>query len=61
MVSENGDHIAGASEDALFAMISALDDTDNTFIIIEPDTVDPTWFAAVTVLEEGGYDSQNTT
>ncbi|MFH8610600.1 hypothetical protein ACH4D5_24295 [Streptomyces sp. NPDC018029] len=36
MVSENGDHIVGASEDALFEMIGELDDTDNTFIVIEP-------------------------
>lgn len=56
VVSENGDHIEGASEDALFEMITALDDTDNTFIVIEPDTDDPTWFASVAVLDEGGYE-----
>ncbi|WP_399919967.1 hypothetical protein [Streptomyces kanamyceticus] len=56
MVSENGDHIEGASEDALFEMISALDDTDNTFIVIEPDADDPTWFVSVAALEEGGYE-----
>ncbi|MET9498139.1 hypothetical protein [Streptomyces sp. NPDC006552] len=56
VVSENGDHIEGASEDALFEMVSALNDTDNTFIVIEPDTDDPTWFASVAVLEEGGYE-----
>ncbi|MFI6090744.1 hypothetical protein [Streptomyces sp. NPDC051218] len=56
VVSENGDHIEGASEDALFEMISALDGTDNTFIVIEPDTDDPAWFASVAVLEEGGYE-----
>jgi hypothetical protein len=56
VVSENGDHIEGASEDALFEMISALDDIDNTFIVIEPDTDDPTWFASVAVRDEGGYE-----
>ncbi|MEV0521936.1 hypothetical protein AB0I66_00795 [Streptomyces sp. NPDC050439] len=56
VVSESGDHIEGASEDALFEMISALDGTDNTFIVIEPDTDGPAWFASVAVLEEGGYE-----
>lgn len=56
VVSENGDNIEGASEDALFEMISALDDTDNTFIVIEPHTDDSAWFASVAVLEEGGYE-----
>ncbi|MFF8646458.1 hypothetical protein [Streptomyces sp. NPDC015345] len=56
VVSENGDRIEGASEDALFEMISALDDTDNTFIVVEPDTDDPTWFASVAILDEGGYE-----
>ncbi|MEU6673857.1 hypothetical protein [Streptomyces sp. NPDC046925] len=56
VVSENGDRIDGASEDALFEMISALDDTHNTFIVIEPDTDDPAWFASVAVLEGQGFE-----
>ncbi|WP_037898429.1 hypothetical protein [Streptomyces sp. NRRL S-920] len=56
LVSEIGDRIEGASEDALFEMISALDDTDNTFIVIEPDRGDPTWFASVAVVEEDGFE-----
>ncbi|MBO1337251.1 hypothetical protein [Streptomyces sp. VRA16 Mangrove soil] len=56
VVSENGDHIEGASEDALFEMISALNDADNTFIVIEPDTDAPTWFASVAVLDEDGFE-----
>ncbi|MEV1023037.1 hypothetical protein [Streptomyces sp. NPDC050264] len=56
VVSENGDHIDGASEDALFEMISELNDTDNTFIVVEPDTEDPTWFASVAVLEGQGFE-----
>ncbi|MEW2391042.1 hypothetical protein AB0933_22065 [Streptomyces venezuelae] len=56
VVSENGDHIEGASEDTLFEMISELNDTDNTFIVVEPDMDDPTWFASVAVLEGQGYE-----
>lgn len=54
--SENGDHIDDPSEDALFMLISDLDDADNTFVVIQPDEDDPAWFASVAVLDEGGYE-----
>ncbi|MEV7394441.1 hypothetical protein [Streptomyces sp. NPDC091215] len=54
--SENGDRIDDASEDALFMMISALNDSDNTFVVAQPDEDDPVWFASVAVLDEGGYE-----
>ena len=54
--SENGDHIDDPSEDALFDLISELNDTDNTFVVIQPDQDDPAWFASVAVLDEGGYE-----
>ncbi|MGW0765387.1 hypothetical protein [Streptomyces sp. NPDC002676] len=54
--SENGDHIDDPSEDALFMLIDDLDDTDNTFVLIQPDADDPAWFASVAVLDEGGYE-----
>lgn len=54
--SENGDHIDDPSEDALFDLISELNDADNTFIVIQPDQDDPAWFASVAVLDEGGYE-----
>lgn len=54
--SENGEHIDGPSEDALFELIGALNDSDNTFVVIEPDEDDPSWFASVAVVEEGGYE-----
>ncbi|WP_405817944.1 hypothetical protein OG241_24660 [Streptomyces sp. NBC_01390] len=54
--SENGDHIDDPSEDALFDLISELNDTDNTFVVIQPDQDDPGWFASVAVLDEGGYE-----
>lgn len=56
VVSENGDHTDGASEDTLFEMISDLNDTDNTFVVVEPDTDDPTWYASVAVLEGQGFE-----
>ncbi|MGW1533885.1 hypothetical protein [Streptomyces aureus] len=54
--SENGDRIEDPSEDALFMMISDLNDTDNTCIVVQPDTEYPVWFASVAVLDEGGYE-----
>ncbi|GAA2768875.1 hypothetical protein GCM10010103_79190 [Streptomyces paradoxus] len=54
--SENGHHIDDPSEDALFDLISELNDADNTFIVIQPDQGDPAWFASVAVLDEGGYE-----
>ncbi|PBC92903.1 hypothetical protein BX281_0631 [Streptomyces sp. Ag82_O1-15] len=54
--SESGDRIDDPSEDALFMMISDLDDSDNTFVVVQPDEDDPVWFASVAVLDEGGYE-----
>lgn len=54
--SENGDRIDDPSEDALFMMISDLNDSDNTFIVVQPDDDDPVWFASIAVLDEGGYE-----
>ncbi|MFB7750214.1 hypothetical protein ACFC18_11660 [Streptomyces sp. NPDC056121] len=55
--SENGDHVDDPSEDALFELIGELNDTDNTFVVIQPDQDDPAWFASVAVLDEGGYET----
>lgn len=52
--SENGHHIDDPSEDALFDLISELNNSDNTFAVIQPDEDDPDWFASVAVLDEGG-------
>ncbi|MEU9530427.1 hypothetical protein AB0D58_34335 [Streptomyces sp. NPDC048210] len=55
--SENGDHIDDPSEDALFMLIDDLNDSDNTFVVIQPDEDDPAWFTSVAVLDEGGYEA----
>ncbi len=54
--SENGDRVDDPSEDALFMMISDLDDSDNTFVVVHPDQDSPVWSASVAVLDEGGYE-----
>ncbi|MFE7215130.1 hypothetical protein ACFU93_35350 [Streptomyces sp. NPDC057611] len=54
--SENGDHVDDPSEDALFILISDLNITDNTFVVVQPDEDEPVWFASVAVLDEGGYE-----
>ncbi|MET8786061.1 hypothetical protein [Streptomyces sp. NPDC004589] len=52
--SENGHRIDDPSEDALFDLISELNNSDNTFAVIQPEEDDPAWFASVAVLDEGG-------
>ncbi|MFD9531365.1 hypothetical protein [Streptomyces goshikiensis] len=54
--SENGDQVDDPSEDALFMLISDLNESDNTFVVIQPDQDDPSWFASVAVLDDGGYE-----
>lgn len=54
--SENGDRIDDPSQDALSMMISDLNDSDNTFVVVQPDEDDPAWFASVAVQDEGGYE-----
>jgi len=54
--AENGDGIDDPSEDALSIMIGDLNHTDNTFVVIQPDTEDPVWFASVSLLDEGGFE-----
>ncbi|WP_030672467.1 hypothetical protein [Streptomyces rimosus] len=54
--SENGDHVDDPSEDALFMLIDDLNDSDNTFVVIQPDEDAPAWFTSVAVLDEGGYE-----
>ncbi|RKS09651.1 hypothetical protein DFP74_5393 [Nocardiopsis sp. Huas11] len=54
--SEDGDRIDDPSEDALYILISDLNDSDNTFLVVQPDEDDPVWSATVAVLDEGGYE-----
>ncbi|MFJ2061196.1 hypothetical protein ACIOMM_35500 [Streptomyces sp. NPDC087908] len=54
--SENGDRIDDLSENALCMMVSDLNNSDNTFVVVQPDEDDPVWFASVAVLDEGGYE-----
>jgi hypothetical protein len=53
--AENGDHIDQPTPQALAALIGALNTTDNTFVTIQPDTDDPTWYASVSLLDNGTY------
>ncbi|WP_405021497.1 hypothetical protein OHV05_34350 [Kitasatospora sp. NBC_00070] len=54
--SENGDHIDDPSEDAIFMLLDDLNDTDNTFVVIQPDEDDPAWYVSVAVLDKGEYE-----
>ncbi|WP_327740410.1 hypothetical protein OG749_43445 [Streptomyces nojiriensis] len=39
--SESGDHIEEPSEDALFMLIDDLNGSDNTFVVIQPEGLQP--------------------
>jgi hypothetical protein len=54
--NESGELIVEPSEDALYEMIIDLTLPDNTFVIVEPDEDDPTWFASVARLDDGIYE-----
>lgn len=56
--SENGAHWDDPSEDLLFMLIEELNHTDNTFVVIEPDDESMTWFALVSLLEDGTYEME---
>ncbi|MEU1707682.1 hypothetical protein ABZ478_20185 [Streptomyces sp. NPDC005706] len=43
-------------KDALFMMISDLNNSDSTFVVVQPDEDDHVWFGSVAVLAEGGYE-----
>jgi hypothetical protein len=53
--TENGDHIADPSEDALFMLLQDLDPAGNAFVTINPAD-DSGWYASVSVLEDGSYE-----
>ncbi|WP_431934581.1 hypothetical protein [Nonomuraea jabiensis] len=54
--NEGGELILEPSEDALYEMIIELTLPNNTFVIVEPDEDDPTWFASVARLDDGTYE-----
>ena len=55
--SENGDHIDDPSEDAIYMLIDDLNDSDNTFVVIQPDEDEPVWYVSVATLDTGeGYE-----
>ena len=53
--TENGDHIADPSEDALFMLLQDLDPDGNTFVTINPAD-DSGWYASVSLLDDGSYE-----
>lgn len=51
-------HWDDPSEDLLFILIEELNHMDNTFVVIEPDDESMTWFAPVSLLEDGTYEME---
>ncbi|WP_285632782.1 hypothetical protein [Actinoallomurus iriomotensis] len=57
--TENGDHIDDPSEDSLFMLLTDLNIADNTFVTINPADEEATWYASVSLLDEGTYEVEN--
>ena len=53
--TEDGVHVADPSEDALLALITGLNTTDNTFVTVVPAEHD-SWYASVSLRADGGYE-----
>ena|SRR5215204_2391784 len=57
--TENGEHVEDPSEDALFELIDELALPANTFVTITPADDDPSWYASVSLLEDGTYEVEH--
>lgn len=53
--SENGDHVADPSAEALLALLAALDREHNTFVTLTP-AAGCDWYASVSLLADGTYE-----
>ena len=56
--TENGDHIADPSEDALLMLLQDLSSDGNTFVTINPAD-DSGWYASVSLLDDGSYEVEH--
>ncbi|GAA1589297.1 hypothetical protein GCM10009678_84530 [Actinomadura kijaniata] len=54
--SEVGDRVEEPSEDALFMMLQELEHPANTFLTVQPDQADPSWYAVASLLEDGRFE-----
>src|SRR4051794_33578854 len=54
--TETGDHLHQPSTDTLTQVIGGLDQTDNTFVTLLPDSDNPTWYASVSLLADGTFE-----
>ncbi|MGW4793942.1 hypothetical protein ACWEPC_16215 [Nonomuraea sp. NPDC004297] len=57
--TENGRRLDDPSEDTLFMVIGELDHADNTFVIIQPDSDDPAWYASVALRDDGAHEVEH--
>jgi hypothetical protein len=58
--AEDGTHVDDPTTEAIAALIDTLNPDDNTFLTIGPDDDDPTWYASVTLLDDGTYEVERT-
>jgi hypothetical protein len=57
--AEDGTHVDNPTTEAIAALIDTLNPDDNTFLTIGPDDDDPTWYASVTLLDNGTYEVEH--
>lgn len=54
--TESGVRVDDPSEPALRTLLAGLDDTDNTFLVVEAD--DAPWYASIATADGGGYEME---
>jgi hypothetical protein len=54
--TEHGEHVADPCADALAGLITGLDPTSNTFVTLTPDDDSLSWYASVSLLDDGVYE-----
>ncbi|MBD0676020.1 hypothetical protein [Streptomyces sp. CBMA156] len=54
--NEEGVRLDDPSEAAVRTLLSGLDNTENTFVILQTGEDEPSWYASVALEDEGGYE-----
>jgi hypothetical protein len=54
--TEHGEHTADPSEDDLARLITGLNHAGNTFVTLTPDDDSSSWYASISLLDDGSYE-----
>ncbi|MFE3112391.1 hypothetical protein ACFXKJ_29935 [Kitasatospora indigofera] len=54
--NENGEYVDDPSEAAVRTLLGGLDNAENTFVILQAEKDESSWYASVALTDEGGYE-----